>query len=316
MVLVGASLLVGACSDDPEGSSASGGCEPVMVGNALTDHRQYDLVRILPNGEVELLTDDRLSFGPALSPDGTWLAFTRGVQDSFGESDGYAEHGIVTMDLEGDVLAEFDRPTGHDDSGASISPDGEQVVFVRTDRELRESHLVVAQRDGSRQHDLGGSFSTLQHHPTSWSPDGERIAALALDDDAERTSLLVIEAASGDIELRQDVPWATHLDWSADGSSILVSTSNYESPAPPVEVSLDGEVRQLDAPPNASWTNAYYDEDTIVVLRKDSTVEPEPQVFEQVASDGAVDGPGTTVASRDLIGGVSATNCFRLGTRA
>jgi Tol biopolymer transport system component/DNA-binding winged helix-turn-helix (wHTH) protein len=145
------------------------------------------------------------------------------------------------------------------ESDPSFSPDGNQVAFVRQEKNKGESHIYV------KLIGTGGSPLRLTTGPGSdrspaWSPDGRYIAFLR-ELSREKIAVLLIPALGGpERKIAEVLPSATFpctdLTWSPDGYSLV--TSDRDSPKEPAGLFLltidTGEKRRLTSPPSpAIW---------------------------------------------------------------
>jgi Tol biopolymer transport system component len=109
------------------------------------------------------------------------------------------------------VLGEHDVP-------GDYSPDGTQIVFVRSDLSDEEhATLMAVNVDGKSERQLTDQKVGLRCY---WSPDGSSILT-----EADGT-LLVVPADGGDpspIDLGVTDAWATRASWSPDGEHIVFS---------------------------------------------------------------------------------------------
>lgn len=286
---------------------------------ALPD--QFDLFRLDASGDLKPLTDDRLSFEPAISPDGTWIAFTRARAGTYSDAGGYTRTSLRTMGIDGDGIASIPARPGWDDSSAAVSPDGSRIAFLRSKIHGNATMLMLADPDGSDQTSLATLDPWGGGRP-AWSPDGATIALNATD--GKTRSLLLIGAASGTIE-EQSIQPEGDPAWSADGNQLLLSSRRYESPSAVHEVAVaTARTVEISDPPSATWTNASYADKEgkrLLVLRFEQTVELLPQRLELIDRSGHVltstaieslpmiDGTGRT-----LLGGLSHSRCFLGGT--
>jgi len=141
----------------------------------------------------------------------------------------------------------------------SFSPDGNQVAFVRDEANRSNSHIYV------KLIGTGGSPLQLTTDPASdyspaWSPDGRYIAFLR-HLSGEKNAVLLIPALGGPErkiaevfreEFRTAIFFCTHLTWSPDGNSLVISDrASPKEPAGLFLLAIDtGEKRRLTSPPS------------------------------------------------------------------
>ena len=123
--------------------------------------------------------------GPAWSPDGSKIAFTREAQNG-------VDSNLFVANADGQNVRRVSRRPGYGLQSA-WSPDGTQIAFsglFGNDSEL----LFVATADGSQLHQIhhriGGSDAAGAF---AWSPDGDALAVTA----GAPNDILVIQLASG-----------------------------------------------------------------------------------------------------------------------
>jgi TolB protein len=157
------------------------------------------------------------------SPDGSGIAFER---------DFPKRAGIYTMGLDGGDLKSL---TPHGLQGLpAYSPDGSTIVF---DRSLpREDALWLMRSNGSGLRQLTHNSPARKGEcrcegSPVFSPDGRRITFVRTITDLKTAVFVVNADGSG---LKQLTPWhlgvSAKLDWSPDGSKILISSPQQERP--------------------------------------------------------------------------------------
>jgi serine/threonine protein kinase len=107
---------------------------------------------------TQLTFDPAAEDEPSLSPDGSWLVYTR---------HGEKQSDIHRLRVGGENAMNLTADSADDDEQASISPDGEQIVF-RSERQGGGLFIMGATGESVRRLTDGG------YHP-SWSPDGRQV---------------------------------------------------------------------------------------------------------------------------------------------
>lgn len=146
---------------------------------------------------------------PAWSPDGKALAF-----ESFRDE----AHGIYIVDLETGDVREFVANPSVVYERPAWSPDGTQIAYIlqRVTANGQERYLFVADASGDnprRVTDLAQVMSV------DWSPDGTKFV-IAAQQTAFTTSVIVVDAASGDYAVMTDGSNDMAPVWSPDGNHI------------------------------------------------------------------------------------------------
>ncbi|MCH7737598.1 MAG: S9 family peptidase, partial [Chloroflexi bacterium] len=119
----------------------------------------------------DLVYQIKTAVDPALSPDGTSLAYTLGwVDDERLES----RSRIMVMELGTGLCKEFTR--GEKDSAPKFSPDGLQLAFLRSD-DGGPAQVWAMAADGGEARQLTQAAKGVFDY--AWSPDGKRLAVCA-----------------------------------------------------------------------------------------------------------------------------------------
>jgi TolB protein len=198
-----------------------------LIVYQATVGKHVQLFTVKPDGSgIRRLTRfaDSDSLHASWSPDGKTIAFERD----------FAKHaGIYTMTVAGGNLVSL-TPRGLQGLPA-YSPDGAKIVFDRT--LPKEDALWLMRSDGSGLRQLTHNSPAAKNEcrcdggPT-FSPDGTQVAFVRTITDL-RTAVFVVNVDG--TGLKQLTPWrlgvSAKLDWSPDGSRIVISSPQAERPA-------------------------------------------------------------------------------------
>ena len=152
------------------------------------------------------------NFSPALSPDGSRVAYAMVVKPEYTSE-------IVTSALDGSHLRKLTSKRALD-AYPAWSPDGTQIAFY-SNREVRSAygfHLYIMDSDGSDERSLVSSLLISAKQPPVWSPDGTRIAFLALQSEPRR--YIVHTGRPDGSGLTELGDAASSPAWSPDGTRI------------------------------------------------------------------------------------------------
>ena len=225
-----------------------------------------------PDGsDVVDLTDGSTGYDPAVSPDGTKIAFVSSRDSVYPD--------IYVMDADGtDVVRLTTDPAS--DREPTWSPDGQKIAFTST--RSGSSQIFVMNADGTGVYQLTtevGSFSGA-----AWSPDGNHIAyTQSLDNE----DIYVMELVSGTVTQLTDNPSQDYNPaWSRDGTKIAFSSDRMAAEQFNLFVmNADGSnVQSLDYGPSLDENAAWSLDGTKLVYS--STVDGQTDLF-VIGADGS-----------------------------
>ncbi len=211
----------------------------IVGGVAWLSTRREDVTPVFKSA-IRLTRGPALEFGPAISPDGKWVAYLsneRGPTDIWVR---YVSGGDAT-NLTAD--SGLQMPTRIDIGGLAISPDGTRIAFDAGSRPGTPSNLFDAWTIPAP---LGGTATKLVERGRAlrWSPDGRRIVYVRAG--ASAGDALFVADADGTNERPVVAARGMHMhwpSWSPDGRSLYFIQTPQTSNAEPVEihrVSADG----------------------------------------------------------------------------
>lgn len=118
------------------------------------------------------------------------------------------------------------------DSHPSVSPDGQQLAFVRLQKTLGEYDLMVAKSDGSQERQLAmrnrGEFFSL-YGATAWSPQGKTIVcASGSFSGGYHMNLLEVQIKDGAEKSIASQNWfqIIRVAWQRDGRGLILAGSD------------------------------------------------------------------------------------------
>lgn len=203
IVLAGATLL----GTSSTGQAAFPGVNDkiVFASDRDSSNGSTDIYSVDPDGgNIQRLTTDATNDDPAVSPDGTKIAFS---------STRTGDNEIYTMDANGSNQTRVTFVTGDDDD-VTWSPDGSKLAF-ETDRDGTDE-IYIMNANGSGQASLtdgdGGS------HP-QFSPDGTKIVFDSIR--SLEAEVWVMNAnGTNPVNLTQNPAGDQFPTWSPDGGKI------------------------------------------------------------------------------------------------
>ncbi len=157
--------------------------------------------------------------GPAVSPDGSIVAFVRTLDDCQGSGNGR----VLVLTPSTGLLVEVAQPPGAHDANPVWSPDGRRLAFVRQAPGKEGIEIIVVNADGT-----GSRVVTSGEDPT-WSPDGTKIAftRIVSRNGAAFRHIFTIGADGSNLTSLTNVESADEGDvtWAPDGSRLAFSSN-------------------------------------------------------------------------------------------
>jgi DNA-binding winged helix-turn-helix (wHTH) protein/Tol biopolymer transport system component len=188
------------------------------------------LRQIATGSQTRVLAPQPVKFiGLAVSPDGNFIYCTAFLENR-------ADPQLWRVPLLGGATEQINGiVTG---VAVSFSPDGKQLAFTESRSSLKETHLGVADADGSnkriliRAMDEQRAFSTFASNPLAWSPSGASVACAVeekIAGERMRTGILLVNPVSGEERFITERRWdyVTHLAWTdAENLAFIAYTSD------------------------------------------------------------------------------------------
>lgn len=196
--------------------------------------------------DLQRLTDNTLiDEAPALSPDGTQIAFVRMESTT-------ASRSIWVMDIDGSGETQLTSDDTNDRAPA-WSPDGDQMVFESAEDD--GFNLYVMNADGSELTQI--TDDAAHDLQPAWSPNGERIAFVRSQPDGSDSDLYTIRPDGTDLDLlieasseNGEVPASP--SWAPDGSRIAYRGSAPAGVQRLFVADADGSNAQIVTPDSVS----------------------------------------------------------------
>ncbi len=176
--------------------------------------------------QLTVRSHDAADESPALSPDGTRIAYSSPADGSYR---------IYVMSLEELVPTPLTSGDEGGDNNPCWSPDGKQIAFTRGDpRDKRDLYVVAADGKSPPVLLLEGNDDEPDYGGTpAWSPDGKTIVIAADRREARGTRLWAVDVATRAVHpitpVRQSGWFVSDEDpaWSPDGKTIAFASNRH-----------------------------------------------------------------------------------------
>ena len=195
--------------------------------------------QIATGSSVQTLQPSRRGYrSVAFSPDGRYLLFREEADP--GSIYQTSVFGGAPKKVADKVWSDF-----------SISPDGQQVAFVRRDSDRNFAHLLILSNfDGSGERELSVRQTPLSYRNVmAWSPDGLKLLVSGGSQQDPLSRLFTVEVTSGKETELKTPRWRaiTRALWNPQGNYLIVAAREINEPTSQLWL-LDypsGEIRRL-----------------------------------------------------------------------
>jgi len=258
-----------------------------------TDTDESLWIRQVAGGDVQVIAPSAVNYGGlTFSHDGDYLYLVR--TDASGSGLGI----LYKMPTLG---ASLQKVLADVDSAVTLSPDGKQLAFVRDSPQKHNSALIVANQDGSEEHQVAERTDPDRFVSVAWSPLGATIAATVGHhaSGANFDKLVEVPAGGGPERLISSEQWARTdgLAWMTDGRSVVTAAQAPGGAFQLVRVSReDGEIRKITNQPSSFFANfgvsISADSRTLATVQQNVTVDlwagsvSDPDSFRPVTTGG------------------------------
>jgi Tol biopolymer transport system component len=203
--------------------------EPAVAGEQIVFLRSGSIWMMGPDGseptQLTVRADDAPDEAPAMSPDGTRVAFASGR--------GGVRRIYLLALADGNVAPLTDGASGGDGE-PSWAPDGRRIAFVRGDPHIQQDLYMIDVTGGAPQLLLRGADDEPDRAGTpAWSPDGRKIALSSDRREAKGTALWLLEIDGKKLvrltPIKQRAHHVTDLQpaWSPDGAWIAFASNRH-----------------------------------------------------------------------------------------
>jgi serine/threonine protein kinase/Tol biopolymer transport system component len=271
-----------------------------------TDTDESLWIRQVAGGDVQVIAPSTVSYGGlTFSRDGDYLYLVR--------TDAGSRLGILyKMPTLGGTLQ---KVLADVDSAVTLSPDGRQLAFVRDSSKKHNSALIVANEDGSEEHQVAERTLPDGFEDVAWSLRSASLAAIVGQRMAGTSTVGLVEipAGGGPERWLSSERWVSTagLAWMPDERTVIVAAQAHAGFPELLRVSRDnGEVRKITNPPTNFFGNLGVsisaDSRTLATVQSNVAIDlwvgsmSEPDSFRPVTT-GGVSAWGAWTPDRKLV---------------
>lgn len=160
----------------------------------------------------------------------------------------------------------------------TFSPDGKRIAYIKTDSPTNQNHLVVADANGSNREIIATkkhpNTFILEGHAVAWSPDGETIACLInqFEADANYSSAITINLKDKTEKLLSAHHWydVGGIEWAKNGDGLFIAAKDKLSARSQIWLlpHTQGEPKQITNDlNNYEWLSVTADGKSLVTLQ-------------------------------------------------